>query len=400
MATRTYRTPKKSNVQNNTYSGNLKLGSTTSTPGKMVMNNTKKEQGYNLTTSYASKSNLTDRGYPNNYSDKGIGMTGSKLNQSSSNGVRSISGGGSSKSNAGGGYDDDYGYDYGYYDDGGGYDSGLDAFSSLLAAYQNNYNDYLEEMRAAARQAYDRGMTSLNDAYNSQMTSLKDNLNSTNGQLLDAYNRSKKSINTDSEASLRQAYINKMLSERNLGQMMSAQGLSGGATETSMANMLNNYGNARNAINTTTNNNLKELEGNYNDSLAQAAQAYNTAVANTNAQKTQQVMALENALAGNEMSALTDYHQLMQQQNRDYLDLLKTAIAHQASYTPTATKANNTVKTANVKQASQPLGNSNYAALQAIANAQQAPGTSGAIISLANPSASNNYLAQILAQLA
>ena len=361
-------------------------------------NNNKKEQGFDLTTSYdRGKTNLTSLGYPSSKDP----MVGAKTPTTSTAGnVRSISGGGSSKSNAGGGYGDDYGYDYGYYDDGGGYDSGLDALSSLLAAYQNNYNDYLEEMRAAARQAYDRGMSSLNDAYNSQMTSLKDNLNSTNGQLLDAYNRSKKSINTDSEASLRQAYINKMLSERNLGQMMSAQGLSGGATETSMANMLNNYGNARNAINTTTNNNLKELEGNYNDSLAQAAQAYNTAVANTNAQKTQQVMALENALAGNEMSALTDYHQLMQQQNRDYLDLLKTAIAHQASYTPTATKANNTVKTANVKQASQPLGNSNYSALQAIANAQQAPGTSGAIISLANPSTNNNYLAQILAQLA
>jgi hypothetical protein len=252
-------------------------------------------------------------------------------------------------------------------------------------------------MRAAAQQAYNRSMASLNDAYNSQMSSLTDNMNSSKGQLLDSYNRSKKSINDDSESSLRQAYINKMLSERNLGQMMSAQGLSGGATETSMANMLNNYGNAMSAINTTTNKNLSDLEGNYNDSIAQIMQAYNSAVVNANAQKTQQVMALENALASNEMSALSDYHSLMQSQNRDYLDLLKTAIANSDKFNFTPSQANNAVKTANVIQASQPIGSTNYAALQALQNAQQAP---GAAVSLVNsPTAQNNYLAAILSQL-
>jgi len=383
---REYYTPKKSNVQNNLYSGNMSV-----VPSSLD----KAAQGYSLTTTYSHPANLTSRGYPSSR-DPMVGSTGSKLTTAApgggNNGVRSISGstgGGGGYSGGGGGGES--------YSGGGGGDNGLGALASLLAAYQNNYNNYLAEMRAAAQQAYNRSMASLNDAYNSQMSSLTDNMNSSKGQLLDSYNRSKKSINDDSESSLRQAYINKMLSERNLGQMMSAQGLSGGATETSMANMLNNYGNARNAINTTTNKNLSDLEGNYNDSIAQIMQAYNSAVANANAQKTQQVMALENALASNEMSALSDYHSLMQSQNRDYLDLLKTAIANSDKFNFTPSQANNAVKTANVIQASQPIGSTNYAALQALQNAQQAP---GAAVSLVNsPTAQNNYLAAILSQL-
>lgn len=381
---RNYNVVEKKNTGNNLYKGNMKV---------IPSPTDKAAQGYSLTTTYTHPSNLTQRGYPSSR-DPMVGATGSKLTTAAPGGgygVRSIG----DSSGGGGGYG---GYENDGY--GGGYDggNGLDALSALLAAYQTNYNNYLAEMRAAAKQAYDRSMASLNDAYNSQMTSLKDNMNSSKGQLLDSYNRSKKSINNDSETSLRQAYINKMLSERNLGQMMSAQGLSGGATETSMANMLNNYGNARNAINTTTNKNLSDLEGNYNDSIAQVMQAYNSAVANANAQKTQQIMALENALASNEMSAMSDYQSLMQSQNRDYLDLLKTAIAHGSSFNYTPSQANNDVKAANVIQASQPMGSTNYAALQAIQNAQQAP---GAAISLVNsPTAQNNYLAAILSQLA
>ena len=71
--------------------------------------------------------------------------------------------------------------------------------------------------------------------------------------------------------------------------------------------MANNYGNARNEINTTTNDNLSALEGEYNDNVAQALQAYNSAVANAQLQKAQQAIQLRNALANNEIAALQDY---------------------------------------------------------------------------------------------
>lgn len=354
-----------------------------------VKNNNKYEQGYDLTTSYAAQGNLRDRGYPNDYSNKGVGMTGSKLTSNTSSGNTRSIGGSSSGSRSVGSVSASSGNGIG------------DAYSALLAAYKkNDYSDYLSQMRAAAQAAYDRGMNALNDAYNTQLSSLSSNLNETRNQLLNSYNRSRKNITDDAESSLKQAYINKMMNERNLGQQMSAMGLNGGATETTLARMLNNYGNARNDINTTANRNLSSLEGNYNDNLSEALQAYNSAVANANWQKAQQTMSLENALANNQISALGDYQSLMQSENQNYLDLLKTAIAHGANFNYTPTEANNAVQALSFNQAAMPTNSSNYAAIQALMNAQQTPGQAGAALALANPTAQNNYLAAILAQLA
>ena len=303
--------------------------------------------------------NLTSRGYPASYTPTS-GVNGARTTTAKSTG-------GTAKGGSASGY------------------STADAYNALLAAYrQNDYSDYLNQMRAAAQSAYDRGMGALNSAYDAQMNSLNSNLSSARDQLLKNYNYSRGNIANDAADSLRQAYINRMNSERNLGQQMSAQGLSGGATETTLAGMLNNYGNARNNINTTANRSYADLENNYNNNLASAQQAYNSAVANANLQKAQQAMQLENALANNQISALGDYQSLMQRENQNYLDLLKTDIANGANFAYTPTSANNAVQGVAVQQGTMPTANSNYAALQALMNAQQTPG-SGAAISLNSP---------------
>ena len=267
------------------------------------------------------------------------------------------------------------------------------AYNALLAAYkQNDYSDYLRQMREAAQSAYDRGMGALNSAYDNQMNSLSNNLNETRNQLTNQYNRSRDSINQDAENSLKQAYINKMLSQRNLGQQMTAQGLTGGATETTMANMLNNYGNARNNINTTLNNNLSNLEGNYSDNLSQAMQAYNSAVANANLQKAQQQMSLENALANNQISALGDYQTLMQRENQNYLDLLKAAIQNGASFSYDPTAANNAVKAVAVQQAANPNLVNNYATIQELMGGGNTPGVNTPGVTVLNQAANNGNL--------
>jgi len=277
------------------------------------------------------------------------------------------------------------------------------AYNALLAAYQgqrNSYDEYLRQMREAAQNAYDRGMGALNSAYDSQMSSLRGNLDETRNQLTNQYNRSRDSISQDAENSLRQAYINRMLSQRNLGQQMSAQGLTGGASETTMANMLNNYGNARNNINTTMNNNLSNLEGNYSDNLSQAMQAYNSAVASANLAKAQQAMSLENALANNQISALGDYQSLLQRDNQNYLDLLKAAIQNGASFSFDPTAANNAVQAVAVQQAANPTLTNNYQAIQELMNnAQSTPGVNAPGMTVINPATQGNYLAQILSQL-
>ena len=325
--------------------------------------------------------NLTSRGYPGSVGSSSgyTAPTSTSSSSSSSSGSRSSSSGSASGTASG--------------------TSTADAYNALLAAYkQNDYSDYLAQMREAAQTAYDRGMNALNNAYNEQLNSLNSNLSETKNTLLDQYNRSRKGIMDDAASSLRQAYINKMLSQKNLGQQMSALGLSGGATESTLANMANNYGNARNAINTTQNNNLYNLEGNYNNNLSQAMQAYNSAVANANLQKAQQAMSLESALANNQISALGDYQSLMQRQNENYLDLLKAAIANGASFSYDPTSANNGFNAISVNQAANPDMVSNWAALQELMNAQSVPGTSTPGVTVLNTGAQNS-LADFIARL-
>ena len=342
--------------------------------------------------------NLRAAGYPgsssvNNYpratsfssAVKSAGGTGgTSTGGYSTSGSRSGSGSGSSSSSS---YDD----------------SSASAYSALLAAYaqqQRDYEEYLRQQREAAQNAYNRGMSALNSAYDSQLGSLKDNLSETKNQLLNQYNRSKSGITTDAEDSLRQAYINNMLSQKNLGQQMSAQGLTGGASESTMASMANNYGNARNAINTVANTNLSNLEGNYSDNLSSAMQAYNSAVADANLKKSQQVMALEDALANNEISALGNYQSLLQQNNQNYLDLLKAAIANGASFAYSPTEANNATKAVAVQQAANPGITNNYATIQELmGNGTTIPGVNSAGMTVLNTNNQNNLLAQILAQL-
>ena len=362
----------------------------------MAVNN-KKEQGYDLTTSYAPAGNLTSRGYPDSKSGMGT-SSGNKSSYSSFGAFAKTRPSTGSTGGSGGSSGGSKGRSVSASGSASGSNLG-DAYAALLAAYRgNDYSDFLAQQRAAAQEAYDRGMQTLDNAYNSQMSSLANNLNETRNQLLNQYNRSKQSINDDAASSLKQAYINRMLSEKNLNQQMSARGLSGGATETTHASMLNNYGNARNNINTTTNKNLTNLEGNYSDNLAQAMQAYNSAVANAELQKAQQQINLENALASNQISALGNYQSLMASQNDNYLDLLKSAIAHGANFNYTPTQANNAVQAMSYQQLAPLSSDTNYAAWQNYLNNQGA-GQNANALAVANQAANNNYLAAILKQL-
>lgn len=368
-------------------------------------------------------SNLTSRDYPGSvgvqaknpgYSTKGYGADGTnvtttKVNlptaktntssggSSSSGGYATRGYGASPVSRSSGGYD----VDYAALEAQAERERQAQAYAALVAAYEKQQRDreeYLRQQREAAQNAYNNGMNSLNSAYNSQLTSLANNLTEAKNQLQGSYDRSKNSIGQDAENSLRAAYINNMLNQKNLSQQMSAMGLNGGATETTLANMLNNYGNARNNINTVAANNLANLEGKYNDSISQAQQAYNNAVANANLQKAQYAMQLEDALAGNQISALTNYQNLLQRDDDRYLDLLQAAIANGAnvSYNPTA--ATNGSRGISVTQAAPISASTNLATIQALMNAQS--GGNGASNTIAaNDPTTQNYLAAILKQL-
>ena len=227
-------------------------------------------------------SNLRDRGYPSSY-----GINSGSLGATSTGLKSRLTGGGGGSKGVGGGV-------------------------GVVGQWQTNpWDDYLNKRKGMLQAAYDKNMGALEDAFNAYMEAMGENLSSAQGALEDSYNRSRSNIQADAAQSLKQAYINKVLSEKNFDQKMAAQGISGGASETTRAAMSNNYGNARTDINNQTNRSLSELEGQYNENLAAAYQAYNQAVAQAQLQKAMQAMELENMLAEGELGALDDYYSMM-----------------------------------------------------------------------------------------
>lgn len=105
-------------------------------------------------------------------------------------------------------------------------------------------------------------------------------------------------LNDSTDRALREAYINRMQSQRNLQQQLTAQGLNGGASETTTASMLNNYGSARNALETERQRQLTALQQTYQNNLAQldAQRAGGAAAALTELAPTLGTLAANNAL--------------------------------------------------------------------------------------------------------
>ena len=62
------------------------------------------------------------------------------------------------------------------------------------------------------------------------------------------YQQNLSRVNAAADQALREAYLNKMESLKGLNQALTAQGFSGGASETALAGLYNNYGSARSQI--------------------------------------------------------------------------------------------------------------------------------------------------------
>ena len=345
-----------------------------------VLNRRQYEEGYPVTTTYASSNpNITSQGYlgstnpgaqpslsalasrstgvPKTYTTPSVSSYKSTAKKTSTAKTTSAPKTATASSYAqatpdkqsGGNYDiltgEYIGSSEPSYDAAGAYRKLLEAYKGREGEYQN----YLDQMNAAAQAAYDRGMSSLDDAYNRQIellggsydkqkSTLAENLERARTNLLNSYNNSRSNMERDAESSLRQAYVNNMLQRRNIAQQLSAMGLTGGMTETTLAGMANNYGNQRNDINrglaknlanieSGYNTNLSELEGNYSSSLADALSAYNSQLANANSQRLSQLIALENALADSKRDAYSNYQNMLNNYNNNYYDLLRSAIA-------------------------------------------------------------------------
>jgi hypothetical protein len=211
-------------------------------------------------------------------------------------------------------------------DFGGGSGGTVDAGDNTLDIYAL-YAQHLAEQRAAAEESYQRNVNAINNAYGQARNYYDSNLGSTRDTLKSSYNASKGDIDSDAEASLREAYINNMLNRRNLQQALTAQGLNGGASETTQASMLNNYGSARNEIETQQSKNLSDLLKTYNDNLSSAQNAWSNQMASLELQKMQQLQQAENALNNMQTATLGNIST-----DSSYLQALQSLMKAQNAY--------------------------------------------------------------------
>ena len=88
-----------------------------------------------------------------------------------------------------------------------------------------------------------------------------------NKNALDVYNSGKAELNANIENQLRELYIARMMADRALPLQMSAQGINGGAAESTLAGNRNQYQSNRNALYQDANAKLADLLKTYNTSV-------------------------------------------------------------------------------------------------------------------------------------
>lgn len=240
-----------------------------------------------------------------------------------------------------------------------------------------DWNAYFEELarqkQERADEAYKNNMQRIADAYASVASNLKSNYDSTSERLGASRDQSLADVNKDAESALRQAYINNMMTRKNLGQRLSALGYNGGAAESTMAQLENNYGNSRTGINETLNENIAKLNQNYGDNLASALQQYNSALSDLDMQK----MNLEMEAEQQRQNAMDNFYSSVGSFATDptYLNALQTALSNMSSYSYTPSLATNSYNPANVQQANSAANDANYAKYLAQARLDSTNGT-------------------------
>jgi hypothetical protein len=240
---------------------------------------------------------------------------------------------------------------------GGGYIPAPEPEPEPAFDWEAYFAELQRQAQERANQAYERNMARIASAYDSAYGSLKDNLSSTQGRLNAARDKSMGEVRGDAEDSLRQAYINNMMTRRNLNQRLAAMGMNGGATETTMSSLENQYGKSRAGINQTLNDNIANLDSTYGDNLAAALQSFNSAKANLDLQRMQLENQAENARQNAEAASMSGAMSI----DGGYMSALQAALANQGQYNYNRSQATNDYVAGNAQQAQSASQGNNYA---------------------------------------
>lgn len=115
--------------------------------------------------------------------------------------------------------------------------------------------------------------------YNSLLDAAKARYDNALAQRQQSYDKAVGDVNGASERAMQQAYLSSELQKRNIGQQLAALGRSGGASETTLLNMANSYGNARGTIDQNRTSQLGALASDLAAGKASDLDMYNNAKA-------------------------------------------------------------------------------------------------------------------------
>ena len=194
------------------------------------------------------------------------------------------------------------------------------AGQSSMQASVSTYNPYADLMATLERQRAEE--QALRDRAAAQARANQQQI----------YNTNVDKLNRTAEEANQQAYINYMMSKRDLPQQLSAVGLSGGAAESSYAGLYNSYGNSRAQTEKSRLEGMAELQQTLQNNLAAIEQQrlsgemsslsdYYTNLASLQAQNAQQLVSKQQS-SGGSSSGTTDYAKYLQS---NYYDAYQTA---------------------------------------------------------------------------
>ena len=117
------------------------------------------------------------------------------------------------------------------------------------------------------------------DAYSLQVDALQEAMRDNKKALQDAYDESEQSLNDAIADAQRRAYVNQQKSIKAMPQMMAAAGYSGGVSETTAANIMNEYQNALTDLGRSKAHELARLQANLANGIANTNSQYNIQLA-------------------------------------------------------------------------------------------------------------------------
>lgn len=203
--------------------------------------------------------------------------------------------------------------------------SAANHYAALLAQVQAQQDaaarraeELARQKQQAAQAAYDKNMGYLNSAYANRNNLLQQNYNDALAQLQASYDSGARGVNQNADSAQQQAYINYMLSKRDLPQALVAQGLTGGMSESALAGMYNSYGNNRNSIDRGRNDSLATLLDTLNSNRSSALQSYNSQLSAAEQQKMAYQLQLEQALANGSADILQNKYDTLQNLDNAY----------------------------------------------------------------------------------